>query len=423
MPPPPLPAFNTAPARAAAAALAAAALLLAAARPAAACSSFVVDCGDGAVVSGRTLDFSTDLASDVNITLFPKAVTFTGLAISEARATVGATYGLDGPAVAWDGLNEAGLAVTYLWQSNITFHQKYDPEGPPEAITVVDLPYVLLGRFSTVQEVREYLDPAQLQLTTDIVAEGVRSVLTSVFTSDPDIHAPDADGTLWVGLHLHVADATGDGLPVEGTANGSYALYDTIVATNEPSFPDMLSWASAYSSHNFSSVPGIANAPQAPWLTPNLVPFNSMVDGRQEGYLGSQSRFLRLTLQQTNCSTWQWANASWSPAGAGADPQTLALKRAENWLGSVMVPVSVLGQSGPELEAGYDLYATQIAFLKDQTGARYMYRSAANNGWNSIDLAALADSRDSGRWFPIGVDAPERPFAVDVSAGGGAVAQ
>ena len=41
---------------------AAAALLLAAARPAAACSSFVVGCEpDGAVVTARTLDFSSDL--------------------------------------------------------------------------------------------------------------------------------------------------------------------------------------------------------------------------------------------------------------------------------------------------------------------------------------------------------------------------
>lgn len=51
-------------------------------------------------------------------------------------------------------------------------------------------------------------------------------------------------------------------------------------------------------------------------------------------------------------------NATWSPGGAsgGGDPQTLALKRAQNWLGSVAVPVGVLGQKSPTAM----LYATQV---------------------------------------------------------------
>ena len=60
-------------------------------------------------------------------------------------------------------------------------------------------------------------------------------------------------------------------------------------------------------------------------------------------------------------------NATWSPGSLeeGGGPQMLALKRAQNWLSSVLVPLSNLGQKSPTADP---LYATQIAFLKDQTG-------------------------------------------------------
>ena len=67
-----------------------------------------------------------------DITLFPKALPFTGLPAQQGAAapnwtfehtfvasTVGAGLDLDGPATAWDGLNDAGLAVGFLWQSNV----------------------------------------------------------------------------------------------------------------------------------------------------------------------------------------------------------------------------------------------------------------------------------------------------------------
>ena len=71
---------------------------------------------------------------------------------------------------------------------------------------------------------------------------------------------PDADGTIYAGIHLHVTDSTGDGLLLEATADGGFAVYNTTVLTNEPAFPDMLTWAEAYGAYNFSAVPGIAGA-------------------------------------------------------------------------------------------------------------------------------------------------------------------
>ena len=68
---------------------------------------------------------------------------------------------------------------------------------------------------------------------------------------------------------------------------------------------------------------------------------------------------------------------------------------------------------------GEGIYATQIAFLRDHTTASYLYTSPVNDAWMRVDVAALADAQES-RWFPVGVAAPERDFAVDVA--GGAVA-
>ena len=38
---------------------------------------------------------------------------------------------------------------------------------------------------------------------------------------------PDTDGTLFFGLHLHITDASGDGLLLEATPGGGWATYDT----------------------------------------------------------------------------------------------------------------------------------------------------------------------------------------------------
>lgn len=67
---------------------------------------------------------------------------------------------------------------------------------------------------------------------------------------------------------------------------------------------------------------------------------------------------LLFTLSVPSTTLFNRPNATWSPGGAsgGGDPQTLALKRAQNWLGSVAVPVGVLGQKSPTAM----LYATQV---------------------------------------------------------------
>ena len=152
--------------------------------------------------------------------------------------------------------------------------------------------------------------------------------------------------------------------------------------------------------------------------------------GRRQCLPAAQRHQQTSTHPQTCCSlllfVWPGAspirrpNATWSPGqgGAGEAPSARALKRAENWLGSIVVPLSQLGEGVPD-EA--PLYATQMSTIKDSSSLAYYYRTPANSAWLKVDLAALADATER-LWFPVGAAAPPRAFADDVTGSGGAAA-
>lgn len=405
-------------------ALAVAIHLAAAAGPTRACTSFVFNCGTKdvpeatvsvrtldsvpeATDSARTLDFGGDLTALGTIDWLP-AGPFNGTALAKGGTRPswqfkhgmvathgGVTAGQNG--VLCDGMNDAGLAVATNWQSNVSFHKRYDAASPaPTAMTVVDLPFYALGMFSTVAEVKAFLDPAKVQLTTDIQDPAQALTLKFVLGSDPDIPPADADGTFYFALHYHFMDASGAGLLVEGSPDGGVALYDTKVVTNEPAFPAMEAWAGAYTSFNFSAVPGVGPSPA---FAPAIIPFNSGLNAAATGYLGSQSRFLRTLLAIANCSAYPWPKLSWSPGApdASADPPPAAfraLKRGENYLAAVVVPMSQLGGLDPT-------HGTQMMFLRDHDAPAYYFKTPRYNAWRSVDLAALAQAGAPAQRFSI----------------------
>lgn len=53
------------------------------------------------------------------------------------------------------------------------------------------------------------------------------TVCLSVTATIAAFRRPAPDGTQYLAVHLHLTDRTGAGLLVEGTPNGSLALYDT----------------------------------------------------------------------------------------------------------------------------------------------------------------------------------------------------
>lgn len=76
------------------------------------------------------------------------------------------------------------------------------------------------------------------------------------------------------------------------------------------------------------------------------------------GYFGSLSRYLRTWLSLQHCADYPWPPFAWSPghpaASAGLAPGSYrALKRAENLLGAVVVPMS-------QVRAVYSQYIPSI---------------------------------------------------------------
>lgn len=394
---------------------------------AAACSLISPACNDGAVVTARTLDYDGlnffDLSS---LNYAPVGSTFpTQLPIAN-QTTHTAKYGyvlqkadLVENSSTWvlDGMNTQGLSLSLLYQYVVPFHARFNASSrATQQVNLLDLFTYSLAMFSSVKEVREFLNPETMQITTHFDGPTAESV-NAMFSGDPDIPSPDPDGTFYVPAHVHYADGSGDSILVEGTSNDSYAVYDTRVVTNEPSYPEIVQQREAWLKANFSGLPGVTPAP-LPTL-PAVIPFNSGVDNKRIGDWGSTARNLRLWLTLQNCSSYPWPHYSWSPGDTNFtdSAQKLpppgsfrALKRAENFIGSVVVPMSQLATDG--VEAGEDLYATEGIAMKDSTDRVYYYKSAQNNNWFSVDLKKLENSTIA-LTFPFGPQ--DTPFSIDVT--------
>lgn len=398
-------------------------VLLAAAGGARACTSFVVNCSDGAVASARTIDFSTlDLIRVGSVDYIPAHYDFTAIPVAKGgnasqwnfkHAIVGTrgTFYPDSLPILTDALNDAGLTMAMNWQNNVTMFARYNASGPTTAMTVPDFIYYAMGMFATVEEVKAFLADDAVQLTTDIQDDATRSALTLLFSVDTDIPPPAEDGTLHMGIHLHFTDSTGAGLLVEGkVGGGGYSLYDTQVITNEPSFDLMLAWRDEYLRHDFSDVPGIKDSPTAP-LSPALIPGNAALSNSSYGYFGSQSRYLRIWLHLQNCGDYPWPEQEWSPgiADVSVDPPSAsfrALKRAENYVASVIVPMAQLTDD-PK-------YASMITFLRDSTEMVYYYATPRYKSWKSVSLKELA-AEQVNTILSFSFAPPDTPFATRAS--------
>lgn len=390
------------------------------------CSSWVVDCnGQGEnkmVMNGRTIDFGVlSITAFGQVYTIPKgkSVDLTAATSAKDKESITAKYSYAYTGTEFlpgmrpfnlDGVNSAGLAIGSLWQSNVSFHAAYNSSGPSKAVFVFDLGDVLLSNFSTVQQVRDYFSPSNVQLITQVFDDETAGGLDTLFGVDPDIPEPTDGNVFYIGIHFHVTDATGDSVLIEATRDGSYALYDTKVVTNEPAWPLMLQQHEAYRKYNFSGVPGVPEKSNPPNL-PLVIPFNSAVDSKEGGYFGSESRNLRLMFQIENCEKYPWVDQGWSPGYTGMDPPEgldlstfTTLKRVENYMSSIVVPRSQL--VGP---ASSNDYATEIAFIKDNTNKVYYYKMPRNNMWTSVDVKDI-DNQDEIVLYPL--DPVNQPFSV-----------
>ena len=183
----------------------------------AACTGVKLTAKNGAVVRGRTLEFTKALDSDVIV--IPRSYKFTGVTPINSQglkwktkfAVAGANFN-DEPYVA-DGVNEKGLSGGVFYFSGTVGYQAFSKEK--EAATLAPWQFLtwILTSFATVEEVK---------------------------TALPNVVVCDAIFSKWgstAPLHYIVVDPKGNCIVIEHI-NGKLNIYDNPsgVLTNSPEF-------------------------------------------------------------------------------------------------------------------------------------------------------------------------------------------
>jgi len=200
-------------ARALLAGVCAVASLLAPAR-AEACTRFVYFGEGDTVVTGRSMDWKTDVGT--NLWLFPRGMERTGNAgpnsiswTSKYGSVIASAYDI----ATTDGMNEEGLVANVLWL--VESEYPAEDSGRP-VLTIAAWAQYVLDNFATVAEAIEVLKDEPFDVVTDAVP-GESRLAT---------------------LHLSMSDASGDSAIIEYIDGRQVIHHDRSyqVMTNSPTF-------------------------------------------------------------------------------------------------------------------------------------------------------------------------------------------
>ena len=209
---------NTRPTRHYLAALAMAGALLAG-EAAQACTRFVYFGAEGRVITARSMDWKSDVAT--NLWIMPRGVERTGEAgansirwIAKYGSVIASGYDIS----TTDGVNEAGLSANVLWLVESEY-PKFDAGSKP-GLTIAAWAQYALDNFGTVAEAVEALRQEPFTIVTDAVPGETRLAT----------------------LHLSLSDATGDSAIIE-YVGGKQVIHhgrQYQVMTNSPVFDKQL---------------------------------------------------------------------------------------------------------------------------------------------------------------------------------------
>lgn len=196
-------------------ALAASTLALA---PANACTRLVYFGANDTVITGRSMDWKTDIGTDLWI--FPRGMERSGEAGAHSvhwTAKYGSVIASAYDVATTDGMNEAGLVANILWLAESEY-PKYDGKTP--GLTIAAWAQYVLDQYATVNEAVAALEQEPFTIVTDQVP-GEERLAT---------------------LHLSLSDASGDSAIIE-YIDGKQVIHhsrDYQVMTNSPAFEKQL---------------------------------------------------------------------------------------------------------------------------------------------------------------------------------------
>ncbi|MBK3745918.1 linear amide C-N hydrolase, partial [Paraburkholderia aspalathi] len=183
-----------------------------------ACTRFVYMGGNNQVITGRSMDWKSDVGT--NLWVFPRGMERSGEAgpnsvqwTSKYGSVIASGYDIS----TTDGMNEEGLVANVLWLVESSY-PKYDGKTP--GLTIAAWAQYMLDNFATVQEAVDTLQTLPFTIVTDAVP-GENRLAT---------------------LHLSLSDASGDSAIVE-YIDGKQVIHHSRsyqVMTNSPIFEEQL---------------------------------------------------------------------------------------------------------------------------------------------------------------------------------------
>ena len=182
------------------------------------CTRFVYLGSDGQVVTGRSMDWKSDIGT--NLWVFPRGMERTGeVGPGSIRWTsrLGSLIAASHDNTTTDGMNEEGLVANLLWLAEST----YPPfDGTTPGLSIAAWAQYVLDNYATVQQAVEALAGEPFTIFTD------------------NVPGEDRLAT----LHLALSDASGDSAIIE-YIDGRQVIHhsrDYQVMTNSPIFEKQL---------------------------------------------------------------------------------------------------------------------------------------------------------------------------------------
>ncbi len=332
-------------------AIAAALLVCGAVQSVQACTGIRLTAQDGTVVHARTLEFGSDIHSDVIMVPRGYARTGTtpdgkpGLTWKAKYASLGAN-GVGLPFV-FDGLNEKGLAVGTFYFPTSAGYMSYTAADAGNTIAPWEVGSWLLESFATVEDVRENVGKI-------VVPE----VIFPAWGFSPPVH-------------YVVYDASGKSVVIE-YAGGKLNLYDNPlgVITNSPAYDWQMTNLRNYVNFSLSNVPPVKLG------SVTLDPF-----GQGSGMLGipgdftPPSRFVRAVA----------FSHSVLPSKTGDD----AVLEAFHVLNNFDIPKGAARDSEKDEHGNIVADYTLWTAASDLKAKRYYFRTYDNSRIRMVDLTKM----------------------------------
>mmetsp|Transcript_1698 Transcript_1698/g.3501 ORF Transcript_1698/g.3501 Transcript_1698/m.3501 type:complete len:438 (-) Transcript_1698:219-1532(-) len=363
-----------------------------------ACSAAVVNCNDTLPsVSFRTLDFEADTIFEQGSMKFVPA----GGSIATDTGSFPVKYGfishsfdIDGVRLSVDGMNEQGLTYGIFTQGTAGF---WNPEqsDAPGSVPFVDFIQIVLANFSSIEEIKAVYGQDGSRVVTSTVKNPVLAESLTGGLNGRVSQVPGETDTYLFTFQVFLTDKTGAGLVFQGRGEdepGYDLLYSQVMA-NEPSLQQQLDVAVPAAQEYLSDREGVT------------MPYNTE----------SPDRFLRMFTALQECGRYMWPSSGiWSPADPANAPPDVpfdtfkALKRAENMMYSVIVPMSILnGDIEPDSVEGF--YDTEMMYLRSSEDGLYYYKAPRDSVWNSVDLQEMSKQGEVVEFYPV---QPKSAFAI-----------